>query len=508
MRIRTALVVAAFLAAVGSAWLHEPLTRPITFDNQIYFYASTRVAEGVPPHVSLVDHKHQLPVLLDGLAMKIGRVFAVDDVVSSRLTSMTTAGVLAIGVTWLACELAGEWAGLLALLALLAFPDIFTQAAMGSRPQLLMAALAVMSLTAFGNRCFFTAGLAAVGAFLCWQPAALIGTGLAAAALVLRERFAVLGRLVAGALAAFVAYEAYFAWHGALAEQLRQSYLLPSHFESYPVPELKGSLAFFLEFGLPWHQDSSWLLAASLLVLLAVAPLWVLVRSGSVIATWRRRPAWPATLACAYLTTALTFRTHQGYPDMLFPEPFIAIFSGVMLAGVGRAVARMHSRLAPLRVAAVAFAAVWLLSLSITRREAFSSEGLHLADQRALATQLDVLYDDYGSIWAVGCPHLLGFLRRENFLPYGLLIDPKVQRYMTREHPGKPYVPLRDGRLPGAVISSRGGLRTNMPWFARVYRRVQNHSFEAQSIQIWVRKSFRPGEAPSIDGIPLAGRAG
>jgi len=41
-----------------------------------------------------------------------------------------------------------------------------------------------------------------------------------------------------------------------------------------------------------------------------------------------------------------------------------------------------------------------------------------------------------------------------------------------------------------------------------LYRRVQNRSFEAQSIQIWVQKSFRAGEAPSIDGVPLAGRAG
>jgi len=323
------------------------------------------------------------------------------------------------------------------MLTLLAFPDILTQAAMGSRPQLLMAALTSLSLVAFARRRFFRAGLAAVGAFLCWQPAALIGAGLAAAALVLRERFSAIGRLFLGALAAVLLYEAYFAWHGALGEQLRQSYLLPAHFESYSYPTLKSSLAFFLAFGLPWRHDSSWLLAAAFLALLAVTPLWVLIRHQTLLAAWRRRPAWPAALACAYLTTALTFLTHEGYPDMFFPEPFVAIFSGVLLAGVGKTLARLHPRLSPLRFALSAAAAVWLLALGISRREAFTSGGIHLADQRALATQLDVLADGYGSIWAVGCPHLLAFLRRENFLPFALLIDPKVQAYIERAHPGE-----------------------------------------------------------------------
>ena len=186
---------------------------------------------------------------------------------------------------------------------------------------------------------------------------------------------------------------------------------------------------------------------------------------------------------------------------MFFPEPFIAIFSAVVLAGVGSTLTRLHPRLAPLRIVVIATAALWLLVLGISRREAFSSTGLKLADQRALTKQVDVLYDDYGSIWAIGCPHLLGFLRRENFLPYGLLIDPRVQAYMTRAHPGEPYVPLRDGKLPGAVLSARGGVRTNMPWFSNVYRRIRNRSFETQGIQIWVLKSLRAGDVPNTGTV-------
>jgi len=90
------------------------------------------------------------------------------------------------------------------------------------------------------------------------------------------------------------------------------------------------------------------------------------------------------------------------------------------------------------------------------RTNVFANTGLHLADQKRLTSQLDLLYDDYGSVWAVGCPHLLAFARRENFLPYALLIDEKVQEYMVRDtQPGRAYLPLRNGKLPGVILSSR-----------------------------------------------------
>jgi hypothetical protein len=57
--------------------LYEPFDRPITIDNQLYFYVAERVAAGVPPHLSLVDHKHALSAMLSGWAMWPGRVFGL-----------------------------------------------------------------------------------------------------------------------------------------------------------------------------------------------------------------------------------------------------------------------------------------------------------------------------------------------------------------------------------------------------------------------------------------------
>src|SRR6185503_18111336 len=151
-----------------------------------------------------------------------------------------------------------------------------------------------------------------------------------------------------------------------------------------------------------------------------------------------------ATLATSYLATALTFLTHQGYPDSFFVEPLVAVIAGVWLGGAAALLVRLL-RFEVTRLALVAAAAAWLVVLQIHRRNVFWTGGIHLAAQRDLAKQVDFLYDDYGTVWAVGCLHLLALSHHENFSPFGMLIDPKVREYMTRDAPPGKYLPLRDG---------------------------------------------------------------
>lgn len=501
---RKLLVFFAFAAGLYATWLHEPLSKPLTFDNQVYYYMAERVATGVPPHVSMVEHKHQLPVIVSGWSMYVGRLVGLHDLTAMRVPSVIAAGVITACVAWLGAELAGFWAGVLATLALLALPGLFSQAAMGVRPQLFMAAFMMLALAEFGQRRRFTAGFAAVGAFLCWQPAALIGVALALSALPDRDRVRAIAGLVAGALAAFLLYESYYVVHGALGEQLRQSFLMAGELSGYAYNKFDESLAFFLRFGIGWRHDTSLALSVSFLVALGAAPFAILFMRGRALGLARERPAWPATLASSYLATALTFLTHQGYPDMFFVEPLIAVVAGVLLAGAGALLARV-TRFKVAHLAVVAAAATWLIVLQGHRRNVFWTGGIHLAAQLELAKQVDFLADDYGTVWAVGCPHLLALSNRENFLPYGLLIDPKVRAYMMRDAPPGKYLPLRDGKLPGAILTARGGLRAVIPWMLREYRRIMNKSFESHGIQVWVRRLPRPGERRlpgSLRGTP------
>jgi hypothetical protein len=93
-----------------------------------------------------------------------------------------------------------------------------------------------------------------------------------------------------------------------------------------------------------------------------------------------------------------------------------------------------------------------------------------------------------------GLPHLLALSHRQNFLPFGLLIDLKVREYMLKGVTPANYLPLRDGKLPGAILAARGGLRAVVPWLNREYRRIDNKTFAAQGIQVWLRRLPRPGD--------------
>jgi hypothetical protein len=493
---RGILVAAAFAAAVYVSWLHDPVRKGLSFDNQVYYYIADQVADGVPPHVSLVEHKHQLPTLMSGFAMRAARAFGGDELLAMRVVSIAMAGVMTASTAWVAAELAGLGAGLIAACAMLALPGMYSQAAMGVRPQVFMAAFMMLSLVAFGRRRRFAAGVAATCAFLCWTPAALVGVALVIAALFGRDRWRAIVGLAAGAITAILVYESYYVWYGALAEQVRQSYLMAGELSHYSYPKLADSLAFFTRFGIGWRQDSSIVLSSLFLVSLAVVPLAVLALRKRALDAAGSIPAWPATIVCAYFTTALTLLTHEGYPDMFFCEPLIAVGAGVVLGGAASLLARV-SRIRLVEVAAVAACVVWLGVLYQHRRTVFPTGGIHIADQRELAKQLDIIADDYGTVWAVGCPHLLAFSHRQNFLPFGLLIDLKVREYMLKGASPATYLPLRDGRLPGAILASRGGLRVVLPWLNREYRRVDNKSFAAQGIQVWLRRPPRPGDPRS-----------
>ncbi|MFN2377191.1 MAG: hypothetical protein ABR538_11685, partial [Candidatus Binatia bacterium] len=79
------------LAAAAFFWRLDALERPLRADNQLYFFMAERAASGVPPHVSHVDSKNQLGVLVTAAAIAGGRAVGADDVVASRVVSIAAA---------------------------------------------------------------------------------------------------------------------------------------------------------------------------------------------------------------------------------------------------------------------------------------------------------------------------------------------------------------------------------------------------------------------------------
>lgn len=469
--------------------LYEPFERAITIDNQLYFYVAERVAAGVPPHVSLVDHKHALSAMLSGWAMWPGRAFGLDDVYSVRVLSMLFAATLPAALWTVALRLTGRpIAAHIAAFVSLSFDDFFAQAVMGVRPQLFMAVFMTYSFAALGARRYAIAGGAAIASFLCWQPALVVFASSCVAIALERSSRRALVRYVIGGLVILLLYEAYFWHHGVLGEQLFQSYGMPSDLGGYKYEPLRDGIAFILRDG-RWGAGWWVVIPAVYLVVLALAVVEPLVRWRSFWARLRSNALPGALAATAVLALAFTLIDHQAYPDRFFLQPFIALANGLLwglpIAWICERVGR-SPRFA-VAASAVVFAAGAILVATNSVTWFPAERVITLAKQRELANRAAALRRRYGPVWAIGCPHILALRRTGNFDSIGIVIDPKVRDYMASMGGEDGYRP-RNGTMPVVLLTARGGEGIAFPWLRREYWPVRDDDFKAHGINAWLRK--------------------
>src|SRR5262245_17270267 len=109
MLSRRALPALFFVVALPICALGYRVTRtPIAIDNQTFFYMAERAASGVPPHVSVINHKQALAHLLSAAAIAAGRHFGIDDVYAARTLSIAVGATTVAGTCALALRLIGS----------------------------------------------------------------------------------------------------------------------------------------------------------------------------------------------------------------------------------------------------------------------------------------------------------------------------------------------------------------------------------------------------------------
>lgn len=480
--------------ALLQCWRYQPLTRAISGDDQVYYFISERAASGFPPHVSLIDHKHQLTALLSAAAMAVARPFGVDDVLAARALSVIAALALVLGTFALATTLTGDAAtGALAALALLGFRSVFVEAAIGFRTQLFMVSFCVLSLLAFARSRLLAAGALAACAFLCWQPAAVIGLAIFCACLSQgRERLRSCAKLMGAGLGVVGLYQAYFFWHGALTEQLRQSYgMNASGAKVHPAP-LADTLAFMLHSTGAARTTQDYLTAAMLVGLVAWSALGIARRARGV-RCWS--PAWQAVVLSAIGAVGFTFLDHQSYPDRFFYLPYAALTAAVLTAGAAALTPKTLRRSLLHAVAAIA-----LLAVAVTPEHNSGPEAM-LATQREIAAQIAKLADARGGgLWVVGRPDLLAFNRRDNWTNVGMLF-PRVRAYVAEQTRSSVYLPLRRGRMPDVVVTQRLGVpERTFPWLRTEYDKLKTEPWARQPFAVYTRHA-RTDASDVIDGI-------
>ena len=478
------------VVAIGTGWSHGPLQQPITFDNQLYYYVSERVASGVPPHVSLVDHKHALPSIITGFAIAAGRVIGMDDVLAARLCSIVFAALVPIGVWIVGFGITrNAIVAHLSAFITLTFDDFYLQAAMGLRPQIFMAGFMSMALAMLSRRRAVLSGAFAAAAFLSWQPALLAAASIFAALALTPRPLPSLIRFAVGFLLVFLPYEIYFYLYGALGEQITQSFRMAGDIGAYKRPTIADSLRFIL-------RDSHWgigyriLIPAAYLLFLAGLAIEIYARPRAALEHARSSPVTTATVICGVLTLTFTFIDHQAYPDRYFVQPFIALANGIPL---GYALTRVitfvaRSDVARLRVSATVFLAGVISLLTLKEPTRFVEHAYTLDSQRILADRMDDLRARYGSLWVVGCVHLLGLKREQNFDSVGMVIDPRVRAYALASSTDGSYRP-KNGEMPNVILLSRGGEAKIFHWLPREYRRFDDKAFKLQGIVVWIREN-------------------
>lgn len=523
--------------------LYNAWTLPILVDNQHYFYIAERAAAGIPPHVSNFDPKNHLSTLLTALAMTVGRWFGALDAYSSRVLSLTVTAA-AVGLAWLvARRLTGSvLAGTLAGLAFIAFGEFLYHGAMGAQPKVFLAFFLLASIHALASRKPFLTGLFAAMAFLCWQPALLLVAAAAPAVWLAgprltrlsdalrRERRCALARFLIGVVTPVLAYELYYVAHGALSEQLFQTYEFPARFMADRAGGWRGFEESWDKLVDSWSRWFRFRVAAiaylaglSLSVLMAAAWLigapWTLVRPrvpappqraaaarvracrwpkwfrGGLGLFLRRQPAWIYVFLAAVGASAFTFRNHQGGPDLFFVLPFVALACGAGPVALGRLLFPGYTRL--LAVVGCLFLATRTLQVIPARAEFYREDVIErnmrftLEDQYRLAERLKPWIIEGRGVYLTGCTHLLAFIHADNFVPYGLLFI-KMEDYLTKHV--QPYYLERDGKLPELIFVDRDPFDEFQRFVVREYREVTARDFNFQRIKVFVRRGVEPPE--------------
>ena len=487
-RRRRALFLAFAALATALCLALRPDRAPLTSDNQFQFFAAERAASGVPPYRSQMTPKTAATFLLSGAAIRCGRALGIPDLMAARALSI---GLFAAAVglaVLIGLELTGSaWLASLGGLALLTFGGLVYQAVMGCRPKVFIVAFVLLALWTVARRRTATNGLAGSLAAMTWQPGVLVAVPAAAAlALAPREpraRWRALGRIALATLAASLLYEGYFWRHDMLREQLYCSVYVPL----FLMPRGGETLA---QIGSELLGD--WPLAfgalhPATLTYLAMIPLgaWAALRALRGRGERARDRALMLALAASgFLTAAFTAYEHQGYPDLLLLAPFVALSLPIAVDALTRSASARARRAA----AGVAGALVLALGLPPTLSYApHKAPRYDLQDQVRLAGEVGELAGPDGTIYAHGCAHLLAFLHRDNWSPWGLLF--RGWRAIAAHDPLAAPTLLHPGGhpMPDVVLNDRSA--RFQPLLQGTYERRRLPEFHRQGIEVWVRTS-------------------
>ncbi len=417
------LVLALAVIVYGLYGFDDILLR----DYSIYLYSGQRMAEGIPPYVSVFDHKGPLSPMLAGLGAAFSGLFNLDDVYTVRAVFFA-AGCLAVVAVYLLGEsvFRSRAAGFFAALALLGCYGFAQPVASGPEPKTPMVLFEALSLLFMVQKRWFWAGLFGSLAFLIWQPMAIFPfvAFLLAVARPREERYGAALRVSAGIATPLLVTLAYFYYHGATGDFLQGFVLF--NFQHL----LRG------ETPIVYH-----LVVAAYNIVVPYSTMLAPITIGllTIVVLYFRRPYQYrfAPILLSFPAPILwSLDDFQLADDFYVFLPYAAIGFGAFLA---LAIRRARNPLVPAAVLSAILLGIALANtldvVSSSSAQRLKGTTTDLNDQREGAAAVEARFGEDAKLASINSPQLMVLLEKENPNPY-LWITAGVDRKIEATIPG------------------------------------------------------------------------
>ena len=397
-------------------------------DYSIYLYSGQRMAEGVPPYVSVFDHKGPVPPMLAGLGVMLSKWFNWDDIYTVRLVFFATACLTVVAVYFLGKNVfRSQVAGLFGALTFLGFYGYAQPATSGPEPKTPMVLFQTLSLSFMSIKRWFWAGFFGSLAFLVWQPMAIFP--LVAFVLAVtrprEERYGAALRALAGIMIPLVAVVAYFYYEDALGAFIEGLIVFNINYLVRGDTELGSQLgAAAVNVAIPYGT----MLVPILVGLAVIVRLYFLRRPYQ----YRFAPillSFPAPILWS-------LQDFQLADDFYVFLPYAAIGFGAFVAFVVHR-NQVSTPLAVLLGVVLVGVALANTSEQINAGAAYTLKGtnVNLRDQREGAVEIKDRLGESTKLATINSPQVLVLLHRENPNPY-LWITAGVDREIDAETQG------------------------------------------------------------------------
>ena len=453
-----ALLLVLFLAAI--VYYGQSFEGALSRDNAIYLYSGQRMAEGIPPYVSIFDHKGPLAPMLVGVGVVISKYLGATDITAVRGVFFLIGCLAVVAAYGLGNSLfKSQRAGLFTALTFLGFFGFARYAVSSPEAKTPMVLFEVLCLLFASQRRWFLAGLCGSLAALVWQPMAVFSLVVLILAATQKEtpRLVASLRATAGAGLPVVATGAYFYFQGALGELVNGSILFNARY--LDREQLLSTAEFFAPVKAIFQGYDTILipivvgtmLVAVVIGLLTLGSLHLLRKSYSGPSG---RPMKKGAFAPIFLSLPFpvlwSLVDFQGYPDFYVFIPYVAVgFGGFLGFVVGRIGANSvllpgGTRLLTVALSA-ALTAIAVLGSFVVVDPARGVSSLDTEErppgpndldyQQQAASKVQARFGEDAKVVSIGAPQLLVLLHKTNPNPYAFIIR-GIDDQIAMETPG------------------------------------------------------------------------